>query len=120
MHRRAVEVPPRQDDVVLGEEVGCTYDILIPGPASQLRARVYTVGGSTYAHSTSASVLVYFHGGGFVAGGLDAPTDDLCRALASAVPCKVVSIAYRYLRLLTPPLPLNLCRLTALGQFSSS
>jgi acetyl esterase len=39
-------------------------------------------------------VLVYFCGGGWVLGSLDA-VDPVCRRLANATPCAVVSVAYR-------------------------
>ena len=39
-------------------------------------------------------VLVYFFGGGWVLGSVDA-VDPVCRRLANATPCAVVSVAYR-------------------------
>ena len=42
----------------------------------------------------SEGLLLYFHGGGFVRGDLDTH-DPLCRALAGAGGCTVVSVAYR-------------------------
>ena len=38
--------------------------------------------------------LIYFHGGGWVIGDLDSH-DQVCRALANAIPCIVVSVDYR-------------------------
>jgi acetyl esterase len=40
-------------------------------------------------------VFVYFFGGGWVLGSLDA-VDPICRRLANATPCAVVSVAYRH------------------------
>ena len=39
-------------------------------------------------------MLVYFHGGGFVAGGIESH-DAICRTLAKKTPCIVVSVDYR-------------------------
>ena len=39
-------------------------------------------------------LLVYFHGGGWVIGDLESH-DQLCRALANAVPCTVIAVHYR-------------------------
>jgi acetyl esterase len=41
-----------------------------------------------------APVLVYFFGGGWVLGSIDA-IDPVCRRLAAATPCAVVSVGYR-------------------------
>lgn len=38
--------------------------------------------------------VVYFHGGGFVLGGLDSH-DDLCAGICAETACEVVSVAYR-------------------------
>lgn len=40
------------------------------------------------------SALVYFHGGGFVAGGIESH-DAICRTLANKTPCIVLSVDYR-------------------------
>jgi acetyl esterase len=42
--------------------------------------------------------MVYFHGGGFIAGNLDTE-DAQCRIFAAKTPCVVVSVAYP----LSPP-----------------
>ncbi len=61
----------------------------IPGPAGQLRLRVYTPEGPG-----PFPTLVYFHGGGWVVGSLDSH-DSLCRALANASGCVVAAVEYR-------------------------
>jgi acetyl esterase len=61
----------------------------IPGPAGTLPVRIYKSGAPS-----PAPVLVYFHGGGWVCGNLDTH-DSLCRALANAARCVVVSVDYR-------------------------
>jgi acetyl esterase len=41
-----------------------------------------------------AATLLFFHGGGYVLGGLDSH-DSLCRDLAQATPCDVLAVDYR-------------------------
>ncbi len=62
-------------------------DITVAGAATPLPARVY-------APATGGAVLVWFHGGGWVAGDLDTH-DALCRTLADRGATTVVSVAYR-------------------------
>ena len=57
----------------------------------ELRARVYTPAG---AAAGALPGLVYFHGGGLVAGSLDTH-DAIGRALANAGACRVVAVDYR-------------------------
>lgn len=64
-------------------------DIMIPGPGAMIPARVYVPQGQE-----PFPVLVYFHGGGWVVGNLDTH-DSVCRSLARATPCLVVSVDYR-------------------------
>jgi acetyl esterase len=59
------------------------------GPETTLDVRAYAPPGDG-AHP----VLVYFHGGGWVRGDLDTH-DGLCRLLAEAADCVVVSVDYR-------------------------
>lgn len=66
-----------------------TTDLSLPGPASDLPARLYEPDGTG-----PFPVLVYFHGGGWVRGTLD-NTDLLCRNLAEQGQCIVVSVDYR-------------------------
>lgn len=72
------------------EPVEKVSHIQIPGLERALLARIYTPAGD----EEEKPVLLYFHGGGFVLGGLDA-YDSSCRALANAAGCLVVSLAYR-------------------------
>lgn len=61
----------------------------IPGPKGNLAIRVYM------PNTLSASpILVFFHGGGFVAGDLDA-YDNPLRSVTNRCECIVVSVAYR-------------------------
>ncbi len=61
----------------------------IPGPAGEIPVRIYTPAGDG-----PLPVLVYFHGGGFVICDLDSH-DSICRALANAAVCVVISVEYR-------------------------
>jgi acetyl esterase len=63
----------------------------VPGPAGSLRAWIYTPAG---AHFGILPGLIYFHGGGFIAGSLETH-DGICRSLANASGCRLVSVDYR-------------------------
>lgn len=65
-------------------------DRTIPGPGGPLSLRTYAPPGAP----ASTGALVYYHGGGFVLGGLDSH-DALCRALAVGAGCRVLSVDYR-------------------------
>jgi len=65
-------------------------DDAIPGPAGKLPVRIYRPRGVP----RPAPALVYFHGGGFVTGGLDSH-DPVCRLLADEARCVVISVDYR-------------------------
>lgn len=65
-------------------------DIEIPLPGRILKARSYHPRGAT----TAVPCVVYFHGGGFVRGGLESH-DRLCRELSVQGTLSVISVAYR-------------------------
>ena len=71
------------------EQVFHVEDRFAPGQAGQIPIRVYQprAGGGL-------PVLVFFHGGGFVSGGLDTHDSSL-RAVTNRCDCVVVSVAYR-------------------------
>jgi acetyl esterase/lipase len=71
--------------------VASVDDITVPGEAGPLNARAYTPLG---AEPGFLPGLVYFHGGGWVAGDLDTH-DGVCRRLAAASGAKVIAIDYR-------------------------
>lgn len=60
----------------------------------KLGVRIYTPSVFHLHSSAHAPALVYYHGGGFVAGNLDM-YDFVCGSLADLVPCKVISVNYR-------------------------
>jgi acetyl esterase/lipase len=78
-------------------------DRTLPGPGGLIRVRVYCPAG---APPGALPALVYFHGGGLVAGSLDSH-DGICRCLCQAGDCRVLSVDYR----LAPeyPFPAALC-----------
>src|SRR5215469_3824796 len=74
------------------EEVGAVDQFELPGPAGRLAVRAYT---PAAAHSGERLPgMVYFHGGGLVAGSLDTH-DPVCRSLSNASGCRVLSVDYR-------------------------
>jgi len=61
----------------------------LPGPLGPIPVRIYRP-----IQGARLPALVYFHGGGWVLGGLDTH-DGICRALAQGAGCVVVSVDYR-------------------------
>jgi acetyl esterase/lipase len=72
-------------------EVASVDALQVPGGAGMLDARAYTPLG---AEPDLLPGLIYFHGGGWVAGDLDTH-DGVCRRLADASGCKVIAVDYR-------------------------
>ena len=71
------------------EPVGETTAIEIQGSNGPIPIRIYAP-----AETGSVPVLVFFHGGGWVRGSVEA-YDGLCRRLTSGAECVVVSVEYR-------------------------
>ncbi|KAA0140972.1 alpha/beta hydrolase [Gimesia chilikensis] len=70
-------------------------NIFIPVGDSQIEARLYTPANTPDATPPDKwPALIYFHGGGWVMGTLDA-YDGLCQDLAGNAGCKVISVDYR-------------------------
>lgn len=62
----------------------------IPGPdGNRIQLRIYTP-----VPDHNLPILIFFHGGGWVFGGLEEP-DALCREISKLVNCIVVSVDYR-------------------------
>lgn len=78
---------PYQGDQV---PVARVEDRTVPGPGGEIPVRAY----APVDGAEPLPTLVYFHGGGWVVGGLD-ESDRTCRNLASQAGCVVVSVAYR-------------------------
>jgi acetyl esterase/lipase len=70
-----------------GPDVAQVSDVTIPVRDGTIPARVY-------APRRPRATVVWFHGGGWVLGGLDTH-DAMCRTLANAAQSRVVSVAYR-------------------------
>jgi acetyl esterase len=73
------------------QRVGPIEERTLPGPVGPLRVRIYSPAG---AHVDPLPPFIYFHGGGLVAGNLDTH-DGICRSLANACACRLISIEYR-------------------------
>lgn len=69
--------------------VGVIENGSIPGPANQIPVRAYRPQGTE-----PFPTIVFFHGGGFVAGSLDTH-DQYCRKLTRATDAVVLSVGYR-------------------------
>lgn len=72
-------------------EVDAVEEHSMPGPGGALPFRLYTPQG---AAQEALPAIVYFHGGGLVAGSLDA-YDGIARCLANASGFRVVAVGYR-------------------------
>jgi acetyl esterase len=70
--------------------VGKIENFTIPGPGGEIRARSY----APVAAAGPQPTLIYFHGGGFVAGNLESH-DGLCRLFAAEGGFKVIAVEYR-------------------------
>jgi acetyl esterase len=70
--------------------VGKVENLVIPGPGGDIRARSY----APVAASGPLPTLIYFHGGGFVAGSLESH-DGLCRLFAAEGSFRVIAVDYR-------------------------
>ena len=80
-----------------------TRDITVPGPAGDLRVRLY------YPSSTPGlPLVVFYHGGGWALGDLDGH-DILCRTLTNESGCVIASVDYRLAPEAKFPGPLEDC-----------
>jgi len=72
-----------------GPEMAEVHDLAIPGPAGEIPSRVYRP-----RSESDLPVVAYYHGGGWVLGGLETH-DALSRHLAQESGCVVVAVDYR-------------------------
>jgi acetyl esterase len=72
-----------------GEAVAGVRDLEIPGPRGPILLRVYTPAGNG-----PFAGWVFFHGGGWVVGGIET-ADGYCRSVTNASGCVVISVGYR-------------------------
>jgi acetyl esterase len=66
-------------------------DRSLPGPEGPIRIRVYT---PLAMPAGGPPGMIWFHGGGLVAGSIETH-DTLCRVLADAIGCRLISAEYR-------------------------
>ena len=85
--RRALTQPPAPD-------VHEIRELAAEGPAGAIAMRLYKPAPRDPGVREPVPVLVYFHGGGWTIGDLDTH-DVLCRQIANASHCAVVSVDYR-------------------------
>ncbi|GKU78417.1 alpha/beta hydrolase [Paenibacillus sp. L3-i20] len=71
------------------EEVYKVQDLKCPGPEGHIPLRIYIPEGEA-----PFPALIYYHGGGFVLGGLESH-DSICRSIANKASCIVVAVDYR-------------------------
>jgi acetyl esterase len=74
------------------EPVAEVVSLQAAGPAGSVPLRLYRGQGAPKASPQPA--LIYFHGGGWVIGDLESH-DQVCRSIANATKCIVVSVDYR-------------------------
>lgn len=74
------------------QEVGESRDTVAPGPHGDIPVRLYRPAGT--AADAVLPALIYYHGGGWLLGGLDSH-DVVCRRFANAAHCRVASVDYR-------------------------
>ncbi|MGN9914520.1 alpha/beta hydrolase [Phytohabitans sp. LJ34] len=88
---RAADLASIKADRGAAHPVGDVVPLRIPGPDSDLDARLYRPAG---APDGPLPLLAYFFGGGWVLGSLET-SDGICRRLCADAGCLVVSVAYR-------------------------
>jgi acetyl esterase len=71
--------------------IGSVENLCLARPGGDISLRIYRAGAD---RNTPTPVLVFFHGGGLVAGGLDTH-DSMCRSLANSSGAAVISVDYR-------------------------
>jgi acetyl esterase len=86
---RAADLASIRDAAGEPEKVWEVTDTSLPGPGGELPVRIYRPG-----PQRPLPVLAYYFGGGWALGSIDT-ADAICRALANAAGCLVVTVGYR-------------------------
>jgi acetyl esterase len=73
-----------------GPRMAVERDLELPGPGGPIPVRHYR----RSADENLRPILLYLHGGSFALGSIDTH-DNVCRALAAAADCSVLSVGYR-------------------------
>jgi len=73
-----------------GPRMAVERDLEVPGPAGPVPVRHYR----RSRDGTPGPILLYLHGGSFALGSVDTH-NNVCRALAAAADCNVLSVGYR-------------------------
>ena len=73
------------------QPVGSVEDRSFAGPDGPIPLRLYAPERS----EGKLPLVLVFHGGGFVFGGIDGYYDHVCRVLCAGVRCRVISVGYR-------------------------
>ena len=73
------------------QPVGNVVDRTIPGPGGAIPLRLYAPAGD----ADNRPLVMIYHGGGFVFGGIDGYYDHVCRVVCADTGCCVISVAYR-------------------------
>lgn len=74
--------------------IGSMEDRMIPVPDGEIGVRIYQPTEAARGGVQELPLVLHFHGGGFVLGGLDA-YDAVCQNLCERTPAVVVSVDYR-------------------------
>ncbi|WP_028223666.1 alpha/beta hydrolase [Paraburkholderia oxyphila] len=77
-----------------GDAIAAEENLTLPGAAGPLAARLYRPIKADDSSDQALPLLVFFHGGGFVACGIDTHA-NICRTLAARARTLVLSVDYR-------------------------
>jgi acetyl esterase len=90
-YRAAIAAGQAAGAIGPGDKVAAEEDLTLPGAAGTLAARLYR---PINESEGNLPLLVFFHGGGFVACGIDTHA-NVCRTLAARARTLVLSVDYR-------------------------
>ncbi|MFX1767106.1 alpha/beta hydrolase [Paraburkholderia sp. A1RI-2L] len=93
-YRAAIAAGGASSLVNQGDAIAAEEDLALPGAAGPLAARLYRPIPQPHEGGKTLPLLVFFHGGGFVACGIDTHA-NICRTLAARANVLVLSVEYR-------------------------